>query len=45
MVKQYWQNFKFGSGALGLIITEGYHLSLEVLEQNHEFANLQEINW
>ena len=35
--------FKLGRGALGLFITERYHLSLEVFEQNHKFANLQEI--
>ena len=34
--------FKFGGGASGLFIKERCRLSLEVLEQSHEFANLQE---
>ena len=35
--------FKFGGGVSGSFIEESCHLSLEVLEQSHEFANLQEI--
>ena len=37
------QIFKFGDDVLGLFIKEHCRLSLEVLEQTHEFANLQEI--
>ena len=35
--------FKFGGDISGPFIRERYRLSLEVLEQSHEFANLQEI--
>ena len=35
--------FKFGGGASGPFIKERCCLSLEVLEQSHEFANLQEL--
>ena len=34
---------KFGGDISGLFMKERYHLSLEVLEQSHGFANLQEI--
>ena len=32
--------FKFGGGVSGPFIKEQCHLSLEALEQSHEFANL-----
>ena len=35
--------FKFGDGASGSFIKEHCRLLLEVLEQSHEFANLQEM--
>ena len=35
--------FKFGGGISDPFIKERCHLSLEVLEQSHEFTNLQEI--
>ena len=35
-------NIKFDGGVSGPFIKEHCHLSLEVLEQSHEFANL---NW
>ena len=35
--------FKFVGGVSGLFIKERCRLLLEVLEQSHEFANLQEI--
>ena len=35
--------FKFGSGVSGPFIKQRCHLSLEALEQSHEFPNLQEI--
>ena len=42
--KKILAEFKFGSGVVsGLFITEQRRLSLEALEQSHEFANLQEI--
>ena len=37
-------DFKFGGGVSGLFIRECCRLSLEVLEQSQEFANLQKIN-
>ena len=35
--------FKFGDGVSGPFIKERCRLSLELLEQNHDFAKLQEI--
>ena len=39
--KNIWAEFKFGSGISGPFIKEFCRLSFEVLEQRHEFANLQ----
>ena len=41
--KKFLVEFQFGSGISSSFIKERYRLSLEVLEQTHEFANLQEI--
>ena len=41
--KKLLAEFKFGDGTSGLFIREHFPLSLKVLEQSHEFANLQEI--
>ena len=40
--KKLLVEFKLGNGASGSFIRECFPLSLEVLEQSHEFANLQE---
>ena len=37
------EEFKFGGGVSGPFIKERCRFLLEVLEQSHEFANLQEI--
>ena len=37
--------FKYGGGASSPFIKEHCYLSLEILEQSHEFANLHEIDW
>ena len=37
------EEFKFGGGVSGPFIKEHCRFLLEVLEQSHEFANLQEI--
>ena len=41
--KKVMAEFKFGGGVSGLFVKERCRLSVEVLEQSHEFANLQEI--
>ena len=41
--KKILAEFKFGSGVSGPFIKERCRLSLEVLEQSHELAILQEI--
>ena len=40
IVKKILAEFKLGGGVSGPFIKECCHLSLEVLEQSHEFANL-----
>ena len=42
-IKKILVEFKFGGGVSGPLIKERCRLSLEVLEQSHEFTNLQEI--
>ena len=39
--KKILAEFKFGGGVSGPFIKEHCHLLLEVLEQSHEFENLQ----
>ena len=39
-IQKYWRNLKFGDGVSGPFIRPS---PAEVLEQSHEFANLQEI--
>ena len=41
--KKILAEFKFGGGVSGPFIKEHCCLLLEVLEQSHEFTNLQEI--